>query len=116
MIQFEYNQLDQGIFIAKFICFIDLEGNQKSIDDNANVGLSFGHLSNLRQIETRKRLFETKLKIMDNEVIKFTCNRAQIPSYFTKIDRLTEVERAAKELKNVPADGSYNENSIVTDR
>ena len=53
---------------------------------------------------------------MDNEVVKFTCLRAQIPNYFTKIDRLTEVERAAKELKNAPVDESKNANSSSTDK
>ena len=62
-------------------------------------GPSFAHFSNLRQIEARKRLFETKLKIMDSEAVKFTCLSSQIPSYFMKLDKLSEVERAAKELK-----------------
>ena len=37
---------------------------------------------------------------MDNDVVKFTCLPTQIPSYFTKLDKLEDVERAAKELKN----------------
>ena len=39
---------------------------------------------------------------MDNEVVKFTCIRTQIPNYFMKLNRLDEIERAAKELKASP--------------
>ena len=37
---------------------------------------------------------------MDNEVVKFTCFRSQIPSYFTKLNRLDEIDKASKELKS----------------
>ena len=108
MFQFEYNQIDQNMYSAKYICYVDLEGKQKQFEqgdsntmDGCGGGLSFGHLSNLRQIEARKRLFETKLKIMDNEVVKFTCFRNQIPAYFTKLARLDDIERASKEFKSL---------------
>ena len=96
--------MDQSMFNAKFICFVDLEGKQKKsgsnlVDEKMEKGLSFGNLSNLRQIETRKRLFETKLKVMDNEVVKFTCIATQIPSYFKPLDKLDQIEKAAKDLK-----------------
>ena len=76
--------------------------------DGLGGGLSFGHLSNLRQIEARKRLFETKLKIMDNEVVKFTCFKNQIPSYFTKLNDLEEIEKASKEFKSVLISSALN--------